>query len=383
MFGFRLIFILAIVGGAIAFIGDKLGSKIGKKRLSVFGLRPKYTSILFTVITGILIAATSVIMMAIASDSARTAMFGMEKIQKELRTLNDEKVVANKELGELKSNLSTKNQEIQTMNEEIVVIGKEKEALQIQAQEARESLLLAQTEVGTLTEAKQQLETEVDGLEKTQEQLRRGIVAMREGHVVFRSGEVIMAGILRGGLNDEDNQKQLNRLLMDANSAAMQRMGIAKDKEVNVILLPATMTNQALKAIQARPDTVFVRVRAMANIISGEPALCALELADNEKIYQDNQLILSKVIDTTKKEHLLDQELLLFLTEVNHTAVKDGVIQDPISGKVGQLDAGTMVQTGEKLATMGGKVTISAYAKGDIYSSGPVLLNLEVVRYVE
>ncbi|MEG0970624.1 MAG: DUF3084 domain-containing protein, partial [Acidaminococcaceae bacterium] len=35
MFGYNLILMLAIVGGIIAFIGDKLGSKIGKKRLSV------------------------------------------------------------------------------------------------------------------------------------------------------------------------------------------------------------------------------------------------------------------------------------------------------------------------------------------------------------
>lgn len=38
MFGLRLILILAVVGGLIAFIGDKLGSKIGKKKLSVFWL---------------------------------------------------------------------------------------------------------------------------------------------------------------------------------------------------------------------------------------------------------------------------------------------------------------------------------------------------------
>ena len=38
MFGLRLILILAVVGGLIAFIGDKLGSKIGKKKISVFGL---------------------------------------------------------------------------------------------------------------------------------------------------------------------------------------------------------------------------------------------------------------------------------------------------------------------------------------------------------
>ncbi|MBQ9257490.1 MAG: DUF3084 domain-containing protein, partial [Acidaminococcaceae bacterium] len=38
MFGIRLIFLLAVLGGVIAFIADKLGSKIGKKKLRVFGL---------------------------------------------------------------------------------------------------------------------------------------------------------------------------------------------------------------------------------------------------------------------------------------------------------------------------------------------------------
>ena len=38
MFGIRLMFLLAVMGGIIAFIADKMGSKIGKKKLSVFGL---------------------------------------------------------------------------------------------------------------------------------------------------------------------------------------------------------------------------------------------------------------------------------------------------------------------------------------------------------
>ena len=51
MFGIRLMFLLAVMGGVIAFIADKLGSKIGKKKLSVFGLRPHDTSVLLTVLS--------------------------------------------------------------------------------------------------------------------------------------------------------------------------------------------------------------------------------------------------------------------------------------------------------------------------------------------
>ena len=45
MYGITLIFVLAVVGGVIALIGDRLGTRIGKKKLSIFGLRPRHTAV--------------------------------------------------------------------------------------------------------------------------------------------------------------------------------------------------------------------------------------------------------------------------------------------------------------------------------------------------
>ena len=94
MVGIRLIIIMAIVGGFIAYLADKMGSKIGKKKMSVFGLRPKHTSILLTVTGGTIIAVLTIGVMAVSSQSARTALFGMDKLQKELKLLNAEKAEA-------------------------------------------------------------------------------------------------------------------------------------------------------------------------------------------------------------------------------------------------------------------------------------------------
>ena len=44
--GIAMFFVLMLMGGLIAFLGDKIGSKVGKKRMTLFGLRPKYTSCL-------------------------------------------------------------------------------------------------------------------------------------------------------------------------------------------------------------------------------------------------------------------------------------------------------------------------------------------------
>ena len=371
MFGLRLIIILAVVGGLIAFIGDKLGSKIGKKKLSVFGLRPYYTSVLMTVITGVLIAATTIIVMAISSDSARTAMFGMEQLQDELRSLNKEKAAASLEIDKARADLADRNKEIQELDSE-------KAQLEDKVNTSRAELGRAREEVNSLTVAKAGLEEEVGQLEKTTERLRRGIVAMREGDVVYRSGEVIYAGVLSSHLKDEENAKQLELFLNAANEAAMQRMGINSEEPVGVLWLPSELAQAALKEIQAADGNVFVRLRAVANIIAGEPAVCTIELVHNECVYKDNELIYSQVIDISGVKYGLDREILMFLNSVNHTAVRAGVMPDPLTGKVGNLDAGTMVQTGEKMAALGGKVMLKAYARGDIYTSGPVLLRLEV-----
>ena len=102
MVGIRLIIIMAIVGGFIAYLADKMGSKIGKKKMSIFGLRPKHTSILLTVASGTIIAVLTIGVMAVSSQSARTALFGMDKLQQELKLLNAEKENAAVALGEAK-----------------------------------------------------------------------------------------------------------------------------------------------------------------------------------------------------------------------------------------------------------------------------------------
>ena len=93
MYGFTLILTLVIVGGVIAYIGDRLGMHVGRKKLTLFGLRPKHTSIVVTIVTGILISAASIGVLSIGSSDVRTALFNMKAIQDELRGIQRDYVV--------------------------------------------------------------------------------------------------------------------------------------------------------------------------------------------------------------------------------------------------------------------------------------------------
>lgn len=72
---------MVLTGGLIALIGDRIGMKVGRKRLSLFGLRPKHTSMVVTVATGIAIAGVSLSIMAAASSNVRTALFHMNELR--------------------------------------------------------------------------------------------------------------------------------------------------------------------------------------------------------------------------------------------------------------------------------------------------------------
>ena len=49
------ILLVLILGGILSTLGDRLGTRIGKARLSVFKLRPKSTAVLITVLLEVLL----------------------------------------------------------------------------------------------------------------------------------------------------------------------------------------------------------------------------------------------------------------------------------------------------------------------------------------
>jgi uncharacterized protein (DUF3084 family) len=84
--GLIIIVVVIIFGGTLAFLGDRVGMKVGKKRLSMFGLRPKYTSMIITVLTGFFIAGLTLVTLTLISEYARVAIFELHSIQVKLHT---------------------------------------------------------------------------------------------------------------------------------------------------------------------------------------------------------------------------------------------------------------------------------------------------------
>ena len=90
MTGWLLILSLLILGGILSTLGDRLGTRVGKARLSIFKLRPKSTAVLITVFTGSIISAISFAIMVAFNSQLRVGLFELEDIQAKISEREDE-----------------------------------------------------------------------------------------------------------------------------------------------------------------------------------------------------------------------------------------------------------------------------------------------------
>ncbi|MBF2017033.1 MAG: DUF3084 domain-containing protein [Rivularia sp. T60_A2020_040] len=120
---FILITAILILGGVIATVGDRIGTRVGKKRLSLFNLRPKKTAVLVTILTGIGISASTLASLFLVDEGLRKGVFELEDIQRDLRlkreqlegTTTNLKITKN-ELEQARKQQAQAEQDLQIIN---------------------------------------------------------------------------------------------------------------------------------------------------------------------------------------------------------------------------------------------------------------------------
>jgi len=85
--GTTTILMIMIVAGGIAYVGDRVGHQVGRKRLTLFGIRPRYTSTIVAIGTGMVIALIVTLIAVVFSQQAKNALFRMNQISAEISTL--------------------------------------------------------------------------------------------------------------------------------------------------------------------------------------------------------------------------------------------------------------------------------------------------------
>ena len=76
---FLALVMTVLMGGIIAYYGDLIGRKLGKKRITFYGLRPKYTAVLITSLTGGAISLLSILTLFLIDSPVRNIILHGEK----------------------------------------------------------------------------------------------------------------------------------------------------------------------------------------------------------------------------------------------------------------------------------------------------------------
>ena len=103
MGGLLVVVLIIVLAGAIAYVGDRVGHQVGRKRLTLFGLRPKYTSTIVAVGTGMLIALIVTLGALAASSYVRTAFFRLGTLSARINALEAQALAQGKELQQTRS----------------------------------------------------------------------------------------------------------------------------------------------------------------------------------------------------------------------------------------------------------------------------------------
>ncbi|MBR3746124.1 MAG: DUF3084 domain-containing protein, partial [Selenomonadaceae bacterium] len=390
MDGIYLILVMIVTGGAIAFIGDKLGTKIGKKRLSIFGLRPRHTTMIVTVLTGGLITALSIGFMALISQNVRTALFGMDELRATMNSTLSELDAATEELFKAQTEFERANENLRESKQEILSLKDEQEELRAESERLKEgneqlestnAELTAQNEnlsdtnaaleennkkLGefnvTLTADNEKLSSDneklsVDNneLEERNRRLREGIIAIREGDITLRAGEILASGIIKGGQSAEEISNEINMLAERATQLLTERFGGDED---NSVWIYQPELQRVIEEIESNKQDMVLRISAAGNMVRGEPVRSRLELYPNKLIFSKDEIILSKTYelgDDVQPEIILQD----FLTEINRIAIEKGILSDPLTGSVGRMEGTQLYEIFDALSSAKGKVQLT------------------------
>ena len=177
--------------------------------------------------------------------------------------------------------------------------------------------------------------------------------------------------------NIDEIRADLGALVQLANAGVAQRL--EGDKENGYIWLYTPEYEAAAEQISEGGEDMVVRIVAAGNLVRGEPVRTGLQLFVNRMIYREGEFILSRpFVFTSGQSGEAEAIVMRFLQEVNTVAKEKGILPDPIRGSVGVMGSSQFYETVSAVAAMNGAGTISAYAREETDSIGPLRLRLRV-----
>ena len=371
-----LIVSMVLMSGVLAYIGDRVGMHYGKKRISFLTLRPRHTSQIITVLTGILISIAMLVTFSFVSEDIRAALFSMKFIQSQITNLTadlqasrDEAKLSALELVKSEEMLAAQKTQLQDVEQRLAAVTPE-------LNNARSDLERIRNEQARLELEKTTLEAALTELRSEADTLRAGLSQVRSGRISVFADELLAQQEILPDSDRDAVERVFSELRRRTEFVLATRLGI----NVENVILAVDIHDEQAKITQCAmaPKRKILRALAGANVVAGEDVRIRYEVSDSALVYAKGTVLHDEVVDVG--EYGADGEAILYtmLRQVNQRAVRDGIMTNPATGKVGTLEATEFFNAVEEVRKGRGQLRIVISAANDLYTEGPVQIVISV-----
>lgn len=361
----KLIVLTLFVGGALSYIGDRVGMKIAKRRVTIFNLRPRYTSSLITAVTGMIISFCVIAILAVMSETVRTTLFSMQYIQRQMidltRQLQDsrnEQQISSLLVVETQQKLDSKEKDLADMQQRI------------------ESL---RTETAGIKAERDKLNDERTSLQEDVQRLRNTLGRLQEGKIVAFADERLGQEVIPEGTTDE---AEIRKLIDRLNERIRYQVARRTNEEPTAVKIeedPDSLQAVMWRAL-AYDSRKVVRASVPFNIAEGEKLRLVYRVFESTLVFEQDEELLTRVVRTPRSSEQSEVLLSYMLRELNRMASSAGILNDPLTGMVGDIPANDFYDAVERMSQTPPPFKISIHAARDIYSEGPVNVKICIDR---
>jgi uncharacterized protein (DUF3084 family) len=381
--GWLLILALLLLGGVLSTLGDRLGSKVGKARLSLLGMRPRRTAVVITVLTGSLISAISLGLMLLVSDRLRTGLFELDQLERRLREGREalqrsqsELTAAEQGRQQARSQLSMVEAQAASLRKELAPLLQQRRLLEQERDQLSREIGAKDADIQRNRQELARLNNRIGTSAKELQQLETNLIALRRGDVVISSGQPLEIAKVRIE-KPEQAKVVIEALLRQTNINVFQRVLPGQTPNRQILLVPRSDITKLEGILSKRGDWVVSLISA-ANVLKGERQVVAFpDVRRNRQVVKAGEQLATTVLEGDERSaEQVRSRLNVLLASAYNTVQRAGSLASGL-----QFDAASVNQLSNALTNRppGQVVQLQAVSlrNGDLVD--PVAVELRAV----
>jgi uncharacterized protein (DUF3084 family) len=371
--GWLLILALLALGGVLSTLGDRLGSLVGKARLSLLGMRPRRTAVLITVLTGSLISAISLGLMLLVSERLRTGLFELDRLEQRLQTSRLEVARAEQGKREAQTRFEQAQSRASKLRQELAPLLDQRNRLELERSRLSQEVKGRDAEIRRTEAELAQVRRRISASAQELKDLEGTLIALRRGAVVLSSGQTLASAKVNLE-RPEQATEVITALLQQANLNAFRRVLPGQPADRQILLVPKNDISK-LEGLLAKPGSWVVSILSAANVLRGERQVLAFpDLRPNRPVVKAGEVLASTTIegDLTALEPV-SRRLNLLLAAAYARAQRQGTLVEGL-----QFDAASFKQLARELSErQSGQVAqLEALAINSASTADPIAVEL-------